>query len=164
MSSTQVQDILQEVWQNTGAQSVMILSLEGRIVREIGTFSPDIDKGVLGALLGHGMAAFYEISGLSEENDIEQAFFYYQGSRLEFACTGIDEHYFLAAIYTSGAETFQTSLGLIWHYSKHACEQLRHLFLETTSPSDFTSHLPLSEDDIAIDLDTFLDFSDETGA
>ncbi len=156
MSSTHVQAILQTVWQNTGAQSVMLVSLDGRIIDEVGSFS-NIDKGTLGALLGHGMAAFYEISSLSEESEIEKAFFYYQGTTLEFACTSINEHYFLAAVYTSGSETPQASLGLIWHYSKQACEQLQHITVEVPETGESASPV-LYEDDLSVNVDNLFDF------
>ncbi|GEM_PF-6438387 len=133
MKAADVKEVLGDLKQKTGASATLILAVDGRILEEVGDVE-GIEKATLAALLGHGMAAFYELSHISKGESGQRVFFSYQDLFYQVICTSISSDHFLTAIFDLQLAP-APPIGTIWFYTKRACERLLNLLgLET--PSD----------------------------
>ncbi len=123
--NTDISFVLENVRRKVDASAVLILGLDGSILEKVGRVE-GLEEGVLAALLGHGMAAFYELSHISRGNRGQHVFFSYQDVFYQVVCTSITPDYFLAMIFDL-QQVHAPPIGTIWFYLKKACERLFEL-------------------------------------
>ncbi len=123
--NTDLRLVLENVRRKVDASVVLVLGLDGHILEEVGGVE-GLDKGVLAALLGHGMAAFYELSHISRGSGGQHVFFSYQDVFYQVVCTSLTSDHFLAVIFDL-QRVQAPPIGTVWFYLKKASERLLEL-------------------------------------